>query len=378
MSTSKKYATVCLLLIAAVFAVPHQSRSEGILVTGPVVNQLFPDKKVNPLPIVIQVCDQKKILCSPLADFIVGKDSSNGNQIYSRYSKLFPMYYVFKDFSVILVADNYAQMNAIDFIPHREGKYDNTLRIQHKANLAEKKYREAENFEYNGELYAANHAIDQAMSLWPEDKYYFSKINILAKLVKENKSVPQDLLGLGELVMSDKYFNEFSKQKKFKFYIELGNAFAQANDLLKKIGPVATYRDLAVIAYDQAIFINNMDYRGYQAKYEIQRRTNSYLDMIDTIKEFFKNNPKAKSQTNIKTFLMDWCFAIEKLTGFPRKTEEEYINNLAEISTYRSEWGELLRVLHKYRYLYQFGDDMVSERLRQVARRAEKYAGVKS
>lgn len=351
-----------LLFITTFLASPMLARAQGIRVHGAVVNILYPQMAIEDLLVIIQVAEEELV-----ADY-------NGNW----YDKLLPWgpKYSYKEISVESIHENYFQVESIQFTPTQIGQYENTIKLKHRKNLAEEKLTEAESLKQAGLFDKAIKLVNQAIELNPQPRAYIMKVQLIHKMLRTDVPVPPELLKFGEDVKHDEHFQKFSTTFRYDFYLQLGSALAYPSHLAenKQIDIVTTHYDLTIGAFDEALALKSGDARASQGKYLVQSWAGFYSDMIFTIKQFSEQNPNITDEKVVKIFLTDWITGVEKLTGYPKETEQEYLESLRQKPAYFAEWNDLLAVLSKYEKFYRGGDTPLDRRLRRAKSQAEEFS----
>lgn len=242
--------------------------------------------------------------------------------------------------------------------------------------MAEEKLTEAESLRQAGLPDKAIKLVNQAIELSPQPRAYIMKVQLIHQMLRTDVPVPPELLKFGENVKYDEHFQKFLTTFRHNFYLQLGAALAHPSHLAenKQIDIVTTYYDLTVGAFDEAIALKRGDARASQGKYLVQSMAGFYSDMIFTIKQFSKQNPNITNEKVAKIFLTDWITGVEKLTGYPKETEEKYLESLRQEPAYWVEWNDLLAVFSKYEKFYREGDTHLDQRLRRAKSQAEELA----
>jgi tetratricopeptide (TPR) repeat protein len=288
---------------------------------------------------------------------------------------LLPEHYLQKTISVNSSHEDYLQTNPINFKATKTGRYENTIILKHRKNIAEEKLVEAERLREENSLEKAIKLVNQAIELSPQPRAYILKVQLIGQMLKTDIPLTPDLLRFGENMKFDENFQKFSTEFRHNFYLQLGVALAQRRYLEenKSIDIITKYYTLPVSAFDEAIALNSKDARAYQGKYLVQSIAGYYSDMISTIKEFFKQNPNVTNENVVKNFLTDWITGVEKITGYPKDSEEAYIAILEREPKYQTLWSDLLSVLMKYEKFYSEGDTSLDRRLKKAKLQAEKF-----
>jgi len=352
-----------LLFITIFLAPPMLAGAEGIRVCGRVRNKLYPLKGIDDVVVIIETPD-----VTLEADY---------NERSCWYQKFLTMSYRNKKISVKSLHENYVQVKPIEFTPDEPGRYENGLLLIHKKNLAEEKLTEAKQCREEGSLDKAIELVNEAIWLSPQPKAYIMKVQLIHQMLRTDVSVLPELLRFGEDVKHDEHFQEFSPSFRHNFYLQTGSALAHPTRLKEneQVDITTTYYDLAVGAFDEAITLASKDARAYQGKYVVQSIPGFYSDMIFTIKQFFEQNPNVTNEKVVKQFLTDWTTGVEKLTGYPKETEQKYLESLRQEPKYQAEWNDLLTILSKYERFYREGDTPLDRRLRKAKLQAEKFLG---
>lgn len=352
------------MFIPIFLAYPMLAIAQQIFVHGPVENVLIPKNKIKNLLVFIE-----------FNNTTLKADYNKNNQ--HSYERRLPMEHINKQMSVKSYHESYSQVKPIQFTPTKAGPYENILFLKHRDNLAEEKITEGERFRQEGSLTSAIKLVNQAMELSPQARIYIMKVQIIGQMLQTEVPVPLDLLKFGEAVKLDENFQKFSPEFRHNFYLQLGSALAHSKHLEKKVDVTTTYYDLTVGAFDEAMALQSVDARAYQGKYITQLKAGFYSDMISTIKEYFMQNPNVTNEKTVKYFLADWVTGVEKLTGYPKETEEKYIESLQHEPQYRTEWNDLFTTLSKYEKFYREGDTPLDQRLKKTKLQGDKFSGVK-